>query len=142
MECGKQVRHMRLKRSKRENRKGWRGHLEEAEAKICLEGGFQLWGEVTILKWFLRCHPPLLELWEALNAPALSESVILVHPAAGDIWCRAYEATWDWGTILSTGADLPLKEWCIDVTAVTVAGRRHAWSSAYLQRTPSTFSFY
>lgn len=127
MECGKQVRHMRLKRSKRENRKGWRGHLEEVEAKICLEGGLRFWGEVTILKCFLRCHPPLLALWEALNAPAPPESVILVHPAAGDSWCRAYEATWDWGTILvSTGADLLLKEWCIDVTAVTVAGRRHA----------------
>lgn len=92
-----------------------------------LEGGLQFWGEDTILKWFLRCYPPLLELWEALNAPVPSESVILVHPAAGDILCRAYEATWDWGTILvSTGADLPLKEWCIDVTAVTVADRRHA----------------
>lgn len=86
-----------------------------------------VWGEVTILKCFLRCHPPLLALWQALNAPALPESVILVHPAAGDIWCRVYEATWDWGTILvSTGTDLLLKEWCIDVTAVTVAGRRHA----------------
>lgn len=92
-----------------------------------LEGGLQFWGEVTILKWFLRCHPPLLQRWEALNAPAPSESVILMHPAAGDIWCRAYEATWDWGTIfVSTGADLPLKEWCIDVTAVCHSRRQEA----------------